>query len=83
MTYLAQRRVFLDGSQVGDIHKQEPKDAAGGGAPGTTQRYYLQRVFYEAFVSATTHTIEIDYRTDTGGDESAIWEATIELWRVS
>lgn len=72
-----------DSSSMGEIHKQEPQDSAGVfGTTGTSQRYYENRVFHTTFVSAASHTYELNWRTDDGGDTSSIWEAIIELWRV-
>lgn len=76
-------RLMQNGAQVGELHKQEPKDAAGGDPTGTTQRYYASRTIYISLPLATTLTWDLEYRTDSGGAESSIWEATIEVWRVS
>lgn len=66
---------------VGEIHKQEPKDAAGSfGSTGTSQRYYATRVRY--LVLSGVHTFDLDYRTDNSERASSIWEASISLWRV-
>ena len=76
-------RVLENGAQLGEIHKQEPKDSAGGDPTGTTQRYYVNRVAYLTYGSPTNVTFDLEYRTDANGQESSIWEATIEIWRVS
>ncbi len=75
-------RIMEDAVQLGELHKQEPKDSAGGDPTGTTQRYYLDRIFYRTLTSGV-HTFDIEFRTDTDAINSSIWEATIELWRVS
>lgn len=75
-------QVLEDAVQLGEIHKQEPKDSAGGDPTGTTQRYYTSRVFYRT-LTAGVHVYDINFRTDSAGTVSSIWEATIELWRVS
>lgn len=65
------------------LHKQEPKDSAGTfGSTGTSQQYLAGHAWNEV-LTAGIHTIELNYRTDSGGDESSIWNARIEFWRVS
>jgi hypothetical protein len=76
-------RIREDGINVGEIHKQESKDSAGSfSTTGTSQRYYMNRVFYRT-LTAGTKTYTIDFRTDSAGVASSIWEAKIELWRVT
>ena len=71
-----------DGSDVGEIHKQEPKDSAGGfSTTGTSQRYNYNRVYLRT-LTAGTHYYEFDFRTDASGTASSVWEVTIEIWRV-
>lgn len=76
-------RFQLDAVNVGQIHKQEPKDAAGNDpdGTGTTQRYLAHRLHYLNLNG--NHTLTLDYRTDTNNVESSIWDATIEVWRIS
>jgi len=76
-------RVQVDGATQGEIHKQEPKDAAGSDPSGTTQRYLASRVFYTTLLPGESPTITVDWRTDTGGQASTIYDAVIEFWRVS
>ena len=72
-----------DSSPMGEIHKQEPKDSAGTfGTTGTSQRHVAHKVFFTT-LTAGVHTFELNYRTDNGGDESSIWDAVVEIWRVS
>lgn len=73
--------VLEDGIQIGNKHKQEPKDSAGGDPTGTTQRYFTSRVFYRT-LTAGSHEYKLQFRTDNSGTTSSIFEATIELWRV-
>lgn len=75
-------RLLQNGAQVGELHKQEPKDSGGGDPTGTTQRYYTSRSRIDV-LAASTYTWAIEYRTDSAGAESSIWEATIEIWRVA
>jgi len=71
-----------DALQLGELHKQEPKDNGGADATGSTQRYYASRTFYRT-LTAGVHTYDVNFRTDDSDFESSIWEAVIELWRVS
>lgn len=68
---------------IGEIHKQEPQDSGGTfGTTGTSQRYVASKVFYRT-LTAGVHTYDLEFRTDSGGTESSIWDAIIEFWRVS
>ena len=67
-----------NGSRIGELHKQEPKDSAGGGSTGTTQRYYMTRR-RELVLTAGNYSFDVRYRTDSNGNESSIWEAMITL----
>jgi hypothetical protein len=71
---------LIDPSGTG-IHKAEPKDAAGGGVGGSTQRYTASGM-REVTLTAATHNIDIDYRTDVGGTSSTIYHGVIVVWRV-
>ena len=75
-------RIMLNGVQQGELHKQEPKDAAGGDPTGTTQRMYNHR---ERFLTlaAGAQTFTLEWRTDDAGVEASIWEASLELWRYA
>ena len=75
-------RIMQNAAQVGELHKQEPQDSAGGGGTGTTQRFYETRRIVLPGLSGI-QTFDLDYRTDAGGQESSIWEATIELEQKS
>jgi hypothetical protein len=72
----------LDGVVQGEIHKEEPSEAGGAfGSTGTDQRFYAYRVFYVTLTSGS-HTMVLEYRTDTALVASSIWGAVIELWRA-
>ncbi|MFC1615576.1 hypothetical protein ACFL21_00400 [Patescibacteria group bacterium] len=74
-------RIQLNAVDLGEIHKQEPKDKDGTwGVTGVTQRYYLSRTYFETL--SGVNTITIDYRSDISGKASSVWDASIELWRV-
>lgn len=75
-------RVQLNAVNLGDIHKQEPKDSAGTDPTGTTQRYLWARI-YEPQNLSGVQTITLDYRTDTAGVESSVRDTYIEIFRVS
>lgn len=75
-------RVQLNAVNLGDIHKQEPKDSAWTDPTGTTQRYLWARI-YEPQNLSGAQTITLDYRTDTAGVESSVRDAYIEIFRVS
>jgi len=75
-------RLLINGVQQGELHKQEPKDVAGVDPTGTTQRYYMSRKYRYVFGPGNaTQTVQLQYRTDTGGVLSSIWEAKIEIYR--
>ena len=75
-------RILNNGAQLGELHKQEPKDAAGGDPTGTTQRYYCHREIFVT-LAAGARTFDLEYRTDSAGVESSIWEASIEVFRYA
>lgn len=63
-------------------HLQEPNDNLGTGNGGTDQRHYLSS-FRHVVLTSGVHTVDIDYTTNSGGDESSIHSAGIEIWRVA
>lgn len=75
-------RILLNGGQLGELHKQEPKDSGQADPTGTTQRFYLKRELFITLAAGVT-TFDIEYRTDNGGNESSIWEASLELTRYA
>lgn len=75
-------RVMEDGSRIGQLHKQEPKDSAGNfSTTASNQRHYLTRTYYRD-LSAGTHDYDIEFRTSNNGTESSMWDVVIEMWRV-
>lgn len=76
-------RVQLDDSQNLEEHVEEPQDSGGGfGSTGSNQQF-TNSGFQHVSLSTGVHTVDIDYRTsDSGGDESSIWNARLEIWRV-
>lgn len=71
-------RVLQNGVQIGELHKQEPKDNSQN-----AQRMYVSRKGF-LNLSPGTYTYTLQFRTDgSPSDPASIFEATIELWRVS
>ena len=71
-------RVLQNGGQIGQLHKQEPKDSIGN-----AQRMYA---FRKGFITLSpgVYTYQLQFRTDgSASDAASIFEASIELWRVS
>lgn len=76
-------RVLENGTQIGELHKQEPKDAAGSfGLTGTNQRHYTSRTFYRS-LTAGAYTYTIEFRSASLGTNASIWDLTLGFWRVS
>lgn len=63
---------------------QEPKDSAGSSFDGSGSNQRMLACGFDYWTAPTTETLTIDinYRTSTGGTRSAIWETRIEQWRV-
>jgi hypothetical protein len=76
-------RILDNGIQMGELHKQEPKDSGGSDPTGTTQRFYNPRPFFFVVTVAAVHSFTLQYRTDSAANESSIWEASMELWRYA
>lgn len=65
------------------FHKEEPTDSLGSfGATGTNQRVATSKTIL-LDLAAGDYDFDLDYRTDSGGDESSIWDAVMTFWRVS
>lgn len=68
-------------------HRQEPIESGGAGigkfVSTATNQLYRSSGFRILNLSAGTHNLKLDFRTDSDGDESSIWDATIMLFRVS
>ena len=78
--FLAQ--VEIDDSTNIMDQQQEPKDAAGTfGSTGTNQKYQLSG-FKHIVLGSGVHTVDIDWASNDGTNAS-IWNARLELWRVS
>lgn len=77
-------RLTFNGGQIGELHKQEPKDSQGADPTGTTQRHYVTRQYFFTLGSslAAGQTFNLDYRTSAGGNESSIWEAVSIIKRI-
>jgi hypothetical protein len=76
-------RVQQDGSDLGQMHEEEPKDAGGSfGSTGTDQKHYATRV-YHLSLSAQSYTFTLDYGHQQAGSEASMWDAYMTLWRMS
>ena len=71
---------LIDPNDTG-IHKQEPKDSAGGGTGGTNQRYVAAGHRIVALTQGS-HDVDLDFRTSSGGDESTVYHAVISVRRA-
>lgn len=72
-----------DGVQIGEDHRQEPKDAAGNfSSTGSNQKMYVNRTMYVS-LSAGTYNFTVDFRTRSGGTTASIWDTVFEFWRVA
>ncbi len=69
-------RARVDDTDTVFVHTQEPKDT------GTDQEFVASGFAY-VDLTAASHTIDIDYRSSSGGDSAFIKNARIEVWRVS
>ena len=83
-------RLFFDGNLIVDpfsnglLHKQEPKDSAGGGNPsGTTQQYSFQKTMPISILSAGAKAVLFEFRSDAATVISTVWDVHIEIIRVS
>ena len=76
-------RVMENDVQMGEIHKQEPKDVGGTfGTTGTSQRHYVTRKFRRVLGAGNYH-FDFEYRTDSGGVESSVWDVVMTIVRVA
>jgi len=69
-------QLLLDGVQVGEELRQEPKDA------GADQRYYSNILGPGLNLTAGSHTIDLQYRPATASRVSRMFQASLEVWRV-
>jgi len=78
-------RIQVDGYNVvsDDVHRQEPKDAAGTGPAGTNQRHFFTGFVYQTFNIEEVHSITIDFASSNGSAAAAIYYGCIEIWRVN
>lgn len=75
--------VTRNGAQIEQVHRQEPKDAAGNFAStGSNQRHYLSREFLIDGDNAVNN-FALNYRQASPfGVDVSIWDAKLILWRV-
>lgn len=67
-------RVQLDGTTIFE-HIQEPKDS------NTDQRHVVSG-FYVANISNASHTITLQYRPQSGGQEARLYNPRLEIFRI-
>lgn len=75
-------RVLVGGTVQGELHKQEVKDSAGGGASGTDQRHLASRMVYLSAISGA-QLIELEHRSQVDGAEATVWNPVFKLERVA
>lgn len=65
------------------FQKTEAKDQAGSfGSTGTSQQQ--QAAGWTIIdLTAISHTFDLDWRTDSGGNEASIWNSRIRVYRIS
>lgn len=73
---------LLEGASQIYFHKQEPQDAGGGGTGGTDQRFPCSYSITRT-LAAGSYTYDLQFRTDSAGDESTMYEAYMTFWRIS
>lgn len=67
---------------LGEIHQAEPTDSAGSfGATGSSQRYYVTRVFHRSLTSGI-YSWRLQWRTASAGTEASIWDVSISVLSV-
>jgi len=73
-------RVLQNSSQLGQEHRQEPKDSGGsGGGAGTDQRHAASRLF-PVTLSVGTETFELEFQP-SGNYEASIFDSVMLLFR--
>lgn len=75
-------QVLEDATQI-MFHKAEPKDSAGGGPSGTTQRYPASGFILRSLTASTSYTYTVQFRTDSAGSESSLRDTRLMLIRIS
>lgn len=68
-------RVLVNGVQLGDEHRQEPKD------PGTDQRYPAT-IFDEIELPPGNNTISLEFASSQGGTQARMYSSKIRSMRV-
>lgn len=76
-------RIELDDTTEYLLHEQEPADRTGTFMGTGSDQKHRASGFFVATLSGI-HTIDLDWgRTGPNGIETSIWDARIEIWRVS
>jgi len=75
--------ILFDPFANGVSHKEEPKNLEGnGGSSGTSQQLSFSAATIVT-LTAGTKTLLVDYRTDSAGDESTIWDVFISIKKIN
>ena len=72
--------LHVNGQIVGVTHQQEPKDTGGGGPAGTDQRHVAKIEVVEN-LSSGNNQFELLFAGSAGGDNAAIYYATLTVER--
>ena len=76
-------RIQMDDTTTLGNYQIEPKDSAGTfSTTGTNQKFGLAG-FAQVALTTGVHFFDIDFATENASDESSIWNARLEFWRVS
>ena len=73
----ARFQIFVDGGQVGQEVREEPKDA------GSDQRFGRTAVFYVSNLSDGAHTFDLRFRPSTASRVTTVQYSVLEVWRVA
>ena len=69
-------RVLLDGAQIGEELRIEPKD------PGSDQRFQNNIMVFAENLTPGTHSFTLQYRPATASRVSSMYRSELEVWRV-
>ena len=64
------------------VHKQEPKDSAGAGGSGSTQRHTNSGFEFIDIPPGAITPVEINFRTDNGADSSTVFHSVLMAMRM-
>lgn len=70
-------RLLVDGQQVGEERRVEPKDAGADQRPDYEFKWYLNDL------SIGNHTYAVEFRPATGSRITRVYQSITEIWRVN